>query len=473
MTHSRQVRSRRRTAVGALVVAAGVMLTALTPGATAAPGDVHAEIARDINPGDDGSFPYYIAAAGPNIFYRASHPTYGIELWKTNAAGVTSLVRNLVSGNGSSYPEMITAVGGRVFFTAEDGASDKELYVSDGTAAGTRRIKEINPFGNVDVGNLTDVNGTLFFSAVDTANDVELWKSDGTAAGTRRVRDIFPAGDSYPADFAVAGGLLYFTAVAPGGRYLWKSDGTAAGTVRVRALNLQPIHVTAVGSKVYFSGAVNTDTNDRELWVSDGTAAGTKVVRNINATAGEGSFPEELAAVGDRVYFSAVDANHDRELYTSDGTAAGTRRVRNINTFVSDNPAQTSSDPAQLTDVNGTLYFTAIKNFEMELWKSDGTFAGTVKLPESLGFGTSSPDQLTAVGDLLFYRTKTSIGSDQLWKTDGTPGGTEPVGPSGPSNNAQPGDLTDFGGTLYYREGFDAPEAPAGGTELWRATIEP
>ncbi len=42
-------------------------------------------------------------------------------------------------------------------------------------------------------------------------------------------------------------------------------------------------------------------------------------------------------------------------------------------------PGAYGSNPSSLTDVNGTLYFQATDGSNgYELWKSDGTFAGTV-----------------------------------------------------------------------------------------------
>ena len=63
-----------------------------------------------------------------------------------------------------------------------------------------------------------------------------------------------------------------------------------------------------------------------------------------------------------------------QELWKSDGTAAGTTLVKNIRPG-----SGTSSSPRELTNVNGTLFFVADDGVTgQELWKSDGTAAGTV-----------------------------------------------------------------------------------------------
>ena len=53
------------------------------------------------------------------------------------------------------------------------------------------------------------------------------------------------------------------------------------------------------------------------------------------------------------LFFTANDATTGRELWKSDGTAAGTVLVKDIN------PGSDSSGPSYLTNVNGTLFFTA------------------------------------------------------------------------------------------------------------------
>src|ERR1700730_2973189 len=62
----------------------------------------------------------------------------------------------------------------------------------------------------------------------------------------------------------------------------------------------------------------------------------------------------QVAVVGSTIFFSATDGPlRGIELWRSDGTAAGTRIVKDINAGAG------SSNPTSLTNVNGTLFFTA------------------------------------------------------------------------------------------------------------------
>ena len=78
--------------------------------------------------------------------------------------------------------------------------------------------------------------------------------------------------------------------------------------------------------------------------------------------------------MGGTLFFTANDGDHGRELWKSDGTAAGTVLVKDIN------PDGRSSYPERARPTsNGTLFFTADDGtHRQELWKSDGTAAGTV-----------------------------------------------------------------------------------------------
>src|SRR5438132_732998 len=163
-----------------------------------------------------------------------------VHLGPARAQDVPYLVKDINTATDDSSPDGLTDVNGTLFFVASDPTNGRELWKSDGTAAGTVLVKDIHPgSGDSSPYGLTDVNGTLFFAAFDPANGTELWKSDGTAAGTALVKDIDPgSGVRYPYQLTALPGSLFFVAVDPtNGFELWKSDGTAAGTVLVKAFD--------------------------------------------------------------------------------------------------------------------------------------------------------------------------------------------------------------------------------------------
>src|SRR5262249_58397786 len=167
-----------------------------------------------------------------------------------------------------------------------------------------------------------------------------------------------------------------------------------------------------------------------------------------------GSYAGYRSDVNGTVFFAADDGVHGTELWKSDGTAAGTVLVKDI--F----PGWQGSGPSNLTNVNGTLFFTANG---YELWKSDGTAAGTVLLKDA---GSGTPRNLINVNGTMFFTTDTNYYTHgtELWRSDGTAAGTTIVAdlPRGYFNyghyyfpTASPGNLTNVNGTLF----FPAPPA--------------
>ena len=77
-----------------------------------------------------------------------------------------------------------------------------------------------------------------------------------------------------------------------------------------------------------------------------------------------------------------------------------------------------SSGPDKLTAVGNTLYFRADDGTSgTELWKSDGTDSGTVRVKDINSGGSSGPEQLTAVGNTLYFRANDGINGTELWKS--------------------------------------------------------
>jgi ELWxxDGT repeat protein len=386
-----------------------------------------------------------------------------------SAALVADIVPGIYGSNpGGLYSNAsgFVVMNNTLYFAADDGVHGSELFKSDGTAAGTVLVKDINPgSASSSLSNMTPVGGTLYFAADDGVHGYELWKSDGTAAGTVMVKDINPgSANSLPESLTNVNGTLFFSAYdGIHGRELWKSDGTAAGTVIVADINPRsdssvPLRLTNVNGTLFF--AANDGKHGRELWKSDGTAAGTVMVKDIKLTediyrvfgshgiskSPGSSDPNNLTNVNGTLFFIATDGN-GYELWKSDGTAAGTVSV-----------VANVDYNSQLTAVNGTVFFNGPDGTYKSLWKSDGTAAGsTIVAPVAAEDETGD---LANVSGTLFFKA-----GNQLWKSDGTTAGTGLVKDIYPGNNyVGSWQLTNVNGLLY----FTANDG-VHGWELWQS----
>src|SRR3954453_678021 len=106
------------------------------------------------------------------------------------------------------------------------------------------------------------------------------------------------------------------------------------------------------------------------LGASPVAASGTPtIVKDINPSGS--SNPGPVMALGNIVLFAADDGVHGRELWRSDGTNAGTYMVSNIRA------GSAGSDPMLMAVAGGYLYFQACDGSHgRELWRTDGSSAG-------------------------------------------------------------------------------------------------
>lgn len=296
---------------------------------------------------------------------------------------------------------------------------------------------DVNILGvSSSIGEAVELGGETFFVADDGKTGSELWKTDGTEAGTVQVKDILPGPDtSSPSELTVVGGEIFFTALDDTNETdLWKTDGTESGTVLVYDANASSVYyltqLTESGGKLFFTAEDATPGNETgyELWVSDGTSAGTQLVRDINPDQSVIDRPQELTDVNGTLFFTSYDNGYyNRELWKSDGTAAGTVMVADLGIDPGDDLVDPSDDdptissyPSGLTNVDGVLYFAA-EDFELgiELFKSDGTEAGTVMVADLDPAGSSDPTELTAFNGEVFFAADDGTLGNQLYKSDG------------------------------------------------------
>jgi ELWxxDGT repeat protein len=401
---------------------------------------------------------------GSKVFYDGDTPASGRELWITDGSAAGTTFVDVNPGTGGIYIQNMVELSGKAIFSANDGQRHK-LWSSDGTGVGTVLLKDFTSGGNyLSIDGMWKAGGIVFLSIYfndGTNYQSQLWKTDGTTAGTVLVKDI-AAGSvdtMYQNNAAVLGATLLFTVDSGSGdKQLWISDGSTAGTVLLKQINTtasaDPGYFVSHGAFVYF--VADDGTNGRELWRTDGTAGGT-----IMLTPGNSNFDCyggcSYLGQGSVLYAqssSYVSPNYQNILIRTDGSAAGTitflaatssqsdivdfSRSAVSNSGVVFLPANNGTmgwEPATLTpsgltiikDINtgtgssvghrwdsragsfakspsGAIYFAASENGgPRDLWRTDGTSGGTVRvLSRSLNDGLEI-DRIAAVGEKLFF----------------------------------------------------------------------
>jgi len=327
-----------------------------------------------------------------HLFFPASDPATGIELWKSDGTTTgTSLVKDIRPGTRDSSPDEFFVFKDRLFFVVSDSQNPPEIWMSDGTAEGTRPL--LNYDGPQTVPSidgspgLVPVGGYLLFRAWDSEHGLELWRTDGTASGTLLVRDINPGP-------SVSNPILYPTGSLDGRFFVNADDGV----------------------------------HGRELWITDGTEEGTVLFIDI-WPGPDSSNPGFFTPLNDLLLFNASDGTHGMELWKTDGTEAGTALIRDIVEGLESPTSWRLYDHAEL---NGSLFFSLHEpEYGDELWKTDGTDQGTTIVRDIVpgregsranGFG---PASLFRAGDRILFSSQFSLYYDQLWSTDGTSSGTQ------------------------------------------------
>jgi ELWxxDGT repeat protein len=141
-----------------------------------------------------------------------------------------------------------------------------------------------------------------------------------------------------------------------------------------------------------------------------------------------------------------------QELWRTDGTAAGTSMVADLN------PGFLSSNPSGLTVVGSALYFIGQDgNGHSQLWLYTGSGTPTeVTTGAAFAASGANPVNLTAAGSTLYFGADDASGHRQLWQYAGSGSPTQVnTGPTSANVGTHPNELKAAGTTLYFA-GFDA-----------------
>ncbi|SEM41814.1 ELWxxDGT repeat-containing protein [Stigmatella aurantiaca] len=187
--------------------------------------------------------------------------------------------------------------------------------------------------------------------------------------------------------------------------------------VQVKDINTRPVRFPSLqsGAVALPDGtsllAASDGLSGEELWRSNGSETGSSLVKDI-APGLASSIPRFLTKVGGTVFFAARSEGASdfavEELWKTDGTPAGTVRVKRL-------PKAGESDQiAAVVQANGTVYFIYDHGYVAQLWQSDGTEAGTVPV-QNLALPYEDL-QLLAVGNTVFFTTRDAQRRGELWK---------------------------------------------------------
>lgn len=233
-------------------------------------------------------------------------------------------------------------------------------------------VKDINPTGSSRIYSIIPFGSQYIFSADDGVHGIEPWISDGTIENTRLLKDI--------------------------------NNGE-----KTSAYSLYKNKV--IDNKFYF--IANDGIHGQELWVTDGTNDGTLLLADINGSE-LGSDISSFIEFNGALLFSAVDSTHGRELWRSDGTPEGTSILKDIRAGSEHGIGNVSE--SSVSFYKNEMYFSATgSNNQAELWKTDGTGAGTElvkRQPSNSRTKFALGDKYSMLSDdrmCIFYRTASSI----------------------------------------------------------------
>ncbi|HLX60182.1 MAG TPA: putative Ig domain-containing protein [Planctomycetota bacterium] len=330
---------------------------------------------------------------------------YQCALYAT--AGSLNTDATLIAGldkNGGAVSDLLVLDSTHLLFTAtlSTSAGTKGLYVTNGTAGNSTLLASSFELGGYTLYPGKVLNGFAYYVAAPDNSGEQIMAVNGSSAPVpffSQIPSICQDEFGVSQRLFVAGNHLMFFI----GAVLYSTDGIAAPQV-----------VKDFSSIGQFSGKIAVSNGNicflagGQLWKSNGLTAtavttGTEAFRFSN--------PVAPVDVNGTLYIPGNTATGNNPcLVKSDLTANGTVMVH---TF-----ANSGYFPSNLFNASGTLVFAyqdyfAAQTFGLELWRSDGTDAGTVMVQDiNYGSASSSPRQFCVAGSNLFFIADQRYGND-------------------------------------------------------------
>lgn len=369
----------------------------------------------------------------PAPLYAQNEPTCGQLVQPATGPAAAPVVT--ANANPVSVGDKLYFVAG-----SRQQPAQKYLWRTDGTASGTYTITApIATFTPNYL--LTALNGNLLLRAATPATGAELWRSNGDRTGAQLLKEVKPgpASATYTGWFVFAG-RFYFALDEEGKAAWWSTDGTADDTTPLTTRYRGPTPVNAQvlaqdATAVYLTAHLSDKAI--ELWRFD--QRGFQRLKTFTADpALAGAVVIGQGVVQNRkLYFFAGAPGSPAGLWRSDGTASGTTLLLEKSFVAAGGPSLESGlYPHTLVPVGrNTLYFFEDDPPLLRLWRLDSeldrfTLVKTLRVrrEDGLYHAIRYDMALTYENKLYFSLTwqdeRSNLLQTELWQTDGTETGT-------------------------------------------------
>lgn len=431
-------------------------------------------------PGTPASAFFSWPCNGLQFYQDYSAATNNTQIWRTDGtANGTFPITNFASGSGFVYTtnDRAAVVGNTFYFTfLRNANSSYELWKTDGTTNGTVLINI--PPQVILSGEILANSSHIFFNNYSPYEDLYSVDNSGQVTYLARLKVAGSYHSLIEGHAAIFRDKLVVTQSQfnaqgnPTGLInLFITDGTVAGSyTQETLLNVVPRNMTPCGeqfllillpdysyplnSLAKLPGTANGGIGSLEVFY---TGTGGDDLKNYKyhygsvqgATNGIETFHGN-AVIGNSLMLSGSSDNHGWELWKTDGTAAGTVLVKDIYPG-----AGSGYDRWKGFVINNKFIFFAYNGSGSppgyRLFYSDGTTSGTDFFPQGVTDQFFLLQNVCYANGRVYFPLNTSAGYPAIWQTDGSIKNTLPVTPYeiSPSSGNVPFGTVGTGNILY------------------------